>query len=72
MCTGERLRDVPIPEMRVTSCCFGGNDFSELFVTSGTVGFPPGYENVESPLSGSIFKVTGLGAKGYAGCTYKP
>ena len=65
---GQKLRDVNLPTDRITSCCFGGKDYSDLFVTSangeGTAEDPP--------LAGSIFKVTGLGAKGNPVPNYIP
>ena len=68
---GKRLRDVNLPTDRITSCCFGGKDYSELYVTSAR-GLKPEDIARDPPLAGSFFKVTGLGAKGTAAPDYKP
>ena len=54
---------VDIPALRVTSCCFGGRNFDEMFVTCAKKGSDDA-ELSAYPLTGSVFKVTGLGAKG--------
>ncbi|XP_076871799.1 regucalcin [Brachyhypopomus gauderio] len=61
--TGTRLQTVRLPVLNTTSCCFGGKDYSDLYVTSATRGM-----NEEAlanqPEAGGIFKITGLGVKG--------
>ena len=63
---GKYLRDIKIEgAKKITSCCFGGNNLDELYVTSAN--WPPGVRDIEGegqPLAGSLFKVTGLGVKG--------
>jgi sugar lactone lactonase YvrE len=52
-------RDIAIPTLRPTSCCFGGKDFDQLFVTSAR-------DEQEPPggASGGVFRVTGAGQGG--------
>ncbi|OWF49136.1 regucalcin-like [Mizuhopecten yessoensis] len=69
--TGKELRVVEIPSKRMTSCCFGGDNLEDLYVTSCAK-----HVSVESltleevlkqePLAGSVFRVTGLGVRGHA------
>lgn len=61
--TGVLLRTVKFPASKTTSCCFGGPDYSELFVTSASVDLTQS-ELSAQPLAGATFKVSGLGVKG--------
>ncbi|XP_072381101.1 regucalcin-like [Diabrotica undecimpunctata] len=54
------LDTIMMPAKIISSVCFGGSNLDELYVTSGQVGISPG------PDDGAVFKITGLGAKGYA------
>ena len=60
--------DLPIP--RPTSCCFGGEDMSTLFVTSARIRLST-TQLIEAPESGSIFtirtKSKGVPTREYAG-----
>ena len=61
--TGKRLLKIDMPVVHPTACCFGGPDYSTLYVTSGTFGSSD--EEIEKfPLSGSLFAITGLGVTG--------
>lgn len=61
--TGKRLQTVKLPVSKTTSCCFGGKDYSDLYVTSASKRMDQ--ESLQrEPLAGGIFKVTGLGVKG--------
>lgn len=60
---GELLQQVPIPALQVTSVAFGGKNLDELYVTSASMNIK--YE--QKPPCGAVFKVTGLGVKGFAG-----
>lgn len=61
--TGKRLQTVKLPVEKTTSCCFGGKDYSEMYVTSARDGLTA--ENLsKQPEAGGIFKITGLGVKG--------
>ncbi|XP_046575369.1 LOW QUALITY PROTEIN: regucalcin-like [Haliotis rubra] len=57
--TGTVIRTVKFPCEKITSCCFGGEDFTDLYVTSAAPA-----QLGKTPLAGSIFKVTGLGVRG--------
>ncbi|KAJ8305663.1 hypothetical protein KUTeg_016208 [Tegillarca granosa] len=58
----EEISSIKFPTPQITSCCFGGKNFDELYVTSAAETTKEGKKKY--PLSGSIFKVTGLGVKG--------
>ena len=57
------MQTIKFPVPRMTSCCFGGKNYDELFVTSSRTGQTE-EEDKQFPLAGSVFKVTGLGVKG--------
>ncbi|KFO55831.1 Regucalcin, partial [Corvus brachyrhynchos] len=61
--TGKRLQTVKLPVDKTTSCCFGGNDYSEMYVTTATDGMDKEWLS-RQPQAGGIFKITGLGVKG--------
>lgn len=61
--TGVRLQTVSLPATRTTSCCFGGPDYSDLYVTSARYGLDQS-ESSQQPMAGNIFRVRGLGVKG--------
>lgn len=61
--TGVRLRTVSLPASQTTSCCFGGPDYTDLYVTSATVGLDQS-ELKRQPQAGHTFRVRGLGVKG--------
>ncbi|XP_041834791.1 regucalcin [Melanotaenia boesemani] len=61
--TGVRLQTVSLPATKTTSCCFGGTDYSDLYVTSACLGLDQS-ESGQQPLAGNIFRVKGLGVKG--------
>lgn len=60
--TGTTLRTIKFPIPQITSCCFGGPNYNDLYVTSASVNV---LEPLETPaLAGCIFKVSGLGVQG--------
>ncbi|XP_046575370.1 regucalcin-like [Haliotis rubra] len=61
--TGKVIRTVTLPCGQITSCCFGGKDFADLYVTSSRFLMTPAQVE-KTPLAGSVFKVTGLGVRG--------
>ncbi|KAM7365888.1 hypothetical protein PAMP_016779 [Pampus punctatissimus] len=61
--TGVRLRTVSLPVTKTTSCCFGGPDYTDLYVTSASLGLNQSEQRWQ-PLAGATFRVTGLGVKG--------
>ncbi|CAG5121144.1 unnamed protein product [Candidula unifasciata] len=64
--TGKTLQTLTFPATNITSCCFGGKNLDELYVTSGRYRMPEA-EFQKQPLAGSLFKVTGLGVRGKVG-----
>ena len=60
---GSVERTVLMPVPRVTKPCFGGAGLDELYVTSARIGLD-GTELARAPLSGGVFRITGLGVKG--------
>jgi sugar lactone lactonase YvrE len=52
--TGTCERIVKVPCARATSCCFGGESLSQLFITTARVGLKPD-ELARQPLAGSLF-----------------
>lgn len=61
--TGKILLEIEIPAKQVTSVAFGGPDMDILFVTTAATT----RDGEQPPLAGHLFKVTGLGAKGFPG-----
>lgn len=54
--TGVRVRTVTLPVTKTTSCCFGGPHYSDLYVTSASLGLKHA-ELQKQPLAGNIFRV---------------
>ena len=68
--TGKEMTHVTIPAKRTTSCCFGGKNFDEMFVTCSR--YRVGEEELNAlPLAGSVFRVTGLGVRGKPAPVYE-
>ncbi|XP_055296415.1 regucalcin-like [Sitodiplosis mosellana] len=59
--SGKILLEIPIPAKKVTAVAFGGPNLDILYVTTGAKDDP---DNVNA---GLLFKVTGLGVKGFPG-----
>ena len=53
---GTEDRRVDFPAQKVSSVCFGGNDYNEMYVTSAIAG-PPADD--ESELAGALFRIRG-------------
>lgn len=51
---GDPLLKVEVPAQRVTSCCFGGRDLDQLFITTARVDLTD-EELSKQPLAGNIF-----------------
>ncbi|XP_076965116.1 regucalcin-like [Callospermophilus lateralis] len=66
---GTRLCTPEMPVSRVTSCCFGGADYSDLYVTSAADSLSP-EQLLREPQAGHVFKVLGLGVRGLASCHF--
>lgn len=60
---GAKDRVIEIPAPNVTSCCFGGEDFATLYVTTARVGVDD-KALARAPQTGGVFAVIGLGVKG--------
>jgi gluconolactonase len=60
--TGSILQTVNLPAAAITSCCFGGTDYNELYVTSGRRNVAKDVADKES--AGSLFKISNLGTRG--------
>ena len=61
--SGKKMLSIPFPVARVTSCCFGGEDFRDLYITSAKTGLTAVQLN-EQPLAGSLFIIRNIGYKG--------
>lgn len=51
---GELDRVVEVPARQVSACCFGGDDFTDLYITTGREGFTDA-DATAQPLAGSLF-----------------
>lgn len=56
--TGEKLRQIDLPCLETTACAFGGEDLTDLYVTTGI------HKTLEEEEAGRLFVVKGLGVKG--------
>ena len=63
--SGDELQIVEIPALETTAVAFGGNDLSDLYVTTGI------HKSEVEEHAGKLFKVTGLGVKGVPANVYK-
>jgi sugar lactone lactonase YvrE len=68
--TGEMLQKIDLPTAHVTSCCFGGPNLDELYITTASYGLSDEARTTQ-PAAGGIFRarpgVRGLPADSYAG-----
>lgn len=68
--SGGMLARIELPAGHITSCCFGGEDFSTLFVTSACAGLDQAQRRTQ-PLAGALFAVRldvqGMPANRFAG-----
>ncbi len=67
---GDLIAEVGLPVERITSCCFGGDDLRDLYVTTRREGLSAG-ELAEQPLAGALLRVdagvAGLPTHAFAG-----
>lgn len=54
--TGETILEVSLPCAQVSSCCFGGENLDELYITTASVGLSE-KEREAQPLAGCLFRV---------------
>ena len=59
---GRLMQTVELPCRQVTSCCFGGPDLDQLFITTARRGLDL-HALAEQPLAGGLFQLS-LGIKG--------
>ncbi len=69
--SGQLLRTIELPTKTTTSCCFGGPNLDELYVTSARSMISEEELKNKQVLAGSVFRVTGLGAKGFPANLFK-
>lgn len=61
--TGEKMTAIQLPVSQVTSICFGGEDFSDMFISSARRGLTP-EQLASEPLAGATFRVSHSGYRG--------
>jgi sugar lactone lactonase YvrE len=61
--TGEKIMSIKLPVSKVTSCTFGGENLSDLFITSASVGLSA-EDLVQQPLAGALFIIRNCGFQG--------
>jgi sugar lactone lactonase YvrE len=61
--TGVKLSFIPMPVAKITSCCFGGPDLKDLFITSASKGLSE-KALLEQPEAGSLFVIRNCGYQG--------
>ena len=54
-------RTIEVPAQQVTACCFGGDDLSDLYVTTSREGFTDA-DAAAQPLAGCLFVAAGIGS----------
>ncbi|MFH1524230.1 MAG: SMP-30/gluconolactonase/LRE family protein [Chloroflexota bacterium] len=54
--TGQLLEQIPFPALNVSSCCFGGPDLTDIYVTTARKGMDA-KELSDYPLSGGLFQI---------------
>lgn len=63
--TGKKIGSITLPVDRVTSCTFGGDHLTDLYITTARVGLTE-QQLIEQPLAGSLFVVRDSGFQGMA------
>ena len=63
--SGDELQIVEVPALETTAVAFGGNDLSDLYVTTGI------HKSEVEEHAGRVFKITGLGVKGVPAHAFK-
>ena len=61
--SGKKLLSIHFPVARVTSCCFGGENFQDLYITSAKTGLTSDQLH-DQPLAGSLFIIRNIGYNG--------
>jgi sugar lactone lactonase YvrE len=61
--TGEMVGRIAMPAERITSCCFGGPNYTDLYITSARTGLSD-EALAKQPLAGGVFRAS-VGVAGY-------
>lgn len=61
--TGKIVLEIDFPCKQITSAAFGGPNLDILYVTTAATA----RDEIQAPVAGHLFKVTGLGVKGLPG-----
>lgn len=61
------LYTISLPAKQVTSAAFGGRNLDELYVTTARVQLDKNEELLLPPENGGLYRITGLGARGFKG-----
>ena len=61
--TGKKLSSIQLPAAKITSCTFGGDNLTDLYISSARVGLTDA-ALAQQPLAGSLFVVKNCGYKG--------
>ncbi len=61
--SGKKILSIPFPVARVTSCCFGGENLQDLYITSAKTGLTA-FQLQEQPLAGCLFIIRNIGCQG--------
>ncbi len=67
---GQLVEKVEVPALNVTSCAFGGNDLSTLFITTASIDTPP-EKAALYPEAGSLFAAE-VGVRGVPASFFRP
>jgi sugar lactone lactonase YvrE len=62
---GKKIGSIRMPASQITSICFGGTDFKQMYVTSARRGLSA-EQLIKEPLAGSTFVIEGSGFVGNA------
>jgi sugar lactone lactonase YvrE len=68
--TGGCIGMIDLPVSQVTSCVFGGDNLSDLYITSARLGLGR-KKRMEQPLAGSVFKISIPGLRGLPAIDFK-
>ncbi|WP_088342079.1 SMP-30/gluconolactonase/LRE family protein [Robiginitalea sediminis] len=63
--TGKKLAEIRLPAAHITSCCFGGETLSDLYITSARAGLSDS-ELMDQPEAGAVFVVRNCAPGGWA------
>lgn len=67
---GNKIATIRMPASQITSLCFGGKNYEDIYVTSASRGLSE-KELAEEPLAGHLFVIRNSGFKGMPFHTYK-